>query len=219
MEASRRRFIALRTGKSDCVERPAISERCTRFFPVSLNGEDLTTFVAGETVRGGTIMDLGRDNAFHRFEGFVLKAEVPDEVTLMKRLATITISAVVTVALFAGGWKASDINRAHARGTLAQRQHCAVIAKRFQRDQQEAFMPTDSVVLVDAGYSGSLDTCITTIELMPYKADHALEISVRDAISGKMFFMDLCGRMPCTSEDREKLIERARTEFSKLVAE
>jgi hypothetical protein len=139
----------------------------------------------------------------------------------MNRTRTITIAVIATtaVALFAGGWKSSDLHRAYTRGTLAQRQHCAVIAKRFQRDQQEGFTLIDNVALADAGYSGSLDTCIATIELMPIKPDHAMQVSVQDAISGKVWFMDLCDHMPCTLDDREKLLERAHTEFSKLVVQ
>jgi len=131
----------------------------------------------------------------------------------------IAALSVTAMALFAGGWTASDLHRAHTRGTLAQRQRCAVIAKRFQRDQQDAFASIDSVTLVDAGYSGARDTCVATIEMTPYKGDHALEISVHDAISGKMLFVDLCDHMPCTLDGQEKLMERARAEFNKLVVE
>jgi hypothetical protein len=139
----------------------------------------------------------------------------------MKHAKSIAIAAatVTAVALFAGGWKASDIHHAHTRGTLAQRQHCAVIAKRFQRDEQEGFTLSDNVALVEAGYSGSLDTCVATVELMPIKSDHPTQISVRDSINGKMFFLTLCDHMPCTEDDQEKLLERAHAEFTKLVVE
>jgi hypothetical protein len=34
---------------------------------------------------------------------------------------------------------------------------------------------------------------------------------------GKMLFLDVCDHMHCTLDDREKLLERAHTEFGKLV--
>jgi hypothetical protein len=117
------------------------------------------------------------------------------------------------IALFATGWKASDIHRNHVRGTFKQRQHCMVLGKRYQNEHQTSMI---SYALLDSGYSGALDTCVVELQMIPSDPRLPNFIEVNDVLNGRLIYGELC-KQPCTGDELSEGLNRGREDFGKVV--
>jgi hypothetical protein len=136
----------------------------------------------------------------------------------MKRIATVvTVVVTAALALFAGGWKASDIHRDHVRGTFQQRQHCASLANHFLIKQRANADSMSFLTVDDVGYSGDRDSCvaeISTTSMRPGMPER--QIDIFDVLSESALFTDMCLK-PCSGEQSVKLTENAAQAFVTFV--